>query len=117
MSFTRIVGIALLLAAALPSGSAWAQAAPVLKSVTVDLPAGDRQFPGGAAADAINNNCTACHTPLIEAITWRTRGSLPYRSFSNSHAPSVEQLSETITSMLGYVCASALSTAVATYLM
>ena len=56
---SRILAIGL----ALSSGAASAQTAPELKSVTVDLPAGDRQFPGGAAADAINNNCTACHSP------------------------------------------------------
>jgi len=59
MMLGRILAIGLLLS----SGAAWAQSAPQLKSVTVDLPAGDRQFPGGAAADAINNNCTACHSP------------------------------------------------------
>ncbi|CCE05545.1 conserved exported hypothetical protein [Bradyrhizobium sp. STM 3843] len=32
------------------------------KSVTVDLPFGDATFPGGASADAINNNCLACHS-------------------------------------------------------
>ena len=59
MMLTRMLAIAL----ALSSGSAWAQMAPVFKSVSVELPAGDRQFPGGASADAINNNCTACHSP------------------------------------------------------
>jgi hypothetical protein len=40
------------------------QAADIsLKSVSVDLPLGDRTFPGGAKADAINNNCLACHSP------------------------------------------------------
>jgi mono/diheme cytochrome c family protein len=34
----------------------------VLKSVTVDLPAGDRMFPDGPGADAVNNNCLACHS-------------------------------------------------------
>lgn len=33
-----------------------------LKSVSVDLPDSDRMFPGGAEADAINNNCLACHS-------------------------------------------------------
>jgi hypothetical protein len=33
-----------------------------LKSVDVDLPVGDRMFPGGSAADAINNNCLSCHS-------------------------------------------------------
>jgi cytochrome c553 len=59
MMLSRILAIGL----ALSSGAAWAQTAPELKSVTVDLPAGDRQFPGGPEADAINNNCTACHSP------------------------------------------------------
>jgi hypothetical protein len=62
MKLIRLLPLALLLVAAL-CDAAWAQEAPALKSVTVDLPAGDRQFPGGAEADAINNNCTACHSP------------------------------------------------------
>ena len=33
-----------------------------LKSVSVDLPDSDRMFPGGSEADAINNNCLACHS-------------------------------------------------------
>jgi mono/diheme cytochrome c family protein len=34
-----------------------------LQSVSVEFPSSDRSFPGGAAADAIANNCTACHSP------------------------------------------------------
>ena len=34
----------------------------VLKSVSVELPTSDITFPGGAAADAINANCLACHS-------------------------------------------------------
>jgi hypothetical protein len=33
-----------------------------LRSVSLDLPDPDRFFPGGEAADAINNNCLACHS-------------------------------------------------------
>jgi len=33
-----------------------------LRSVSVDLPPGDRMFPDGPGADAINNNCLACHS-------------------------------------------------------
>ena len=33
-----------------------------LKSVSVELPASDITFPGGAAADAINANCLSCHS-------------------------------------------------------
>ena len=32
------------------------------KSVSVDLPPGDGMFPNGPSADAINNNCLACHS-------------------------------------------------------
>ncbi|GGF20688.1 hypothetical protein GCM10011611_28440 [Aliidongia dinghuensis] len=57
----KILPVALLLGAIL-SSAAWAQSALTLKSVSVDLPAGDGQF-AGDGADAINNNCTACHSP------------------------------------------------------
>jgi mono/diheme cytochrome c family protein len=33
-----------------------------LKSVNVDLPAGDRMFPNGPGADFANDNCLACHS-------------------------------------------------------
>jgi hypothetical protein len=58
----RMLALGLSIVVALSPLSARAQAAPVFKSVTVDLPAGDRVFPGGAAADAINNNCLGCHS-------------------------------------------------------
>jgi mono/diheme cytochrome c family protein len=35
---------------------------PTLKSVSVDLPAGDRTFPAGPGADVANDNCLACHS-------------------------------------------------------
>lgn len=73
----KILPIGLLIGAALSPVAARAQAAPVFKSVTVDLPAGDRVFPGGAAADAINNNCLACHSagmvlnqPALSKAQW-----------------------------------------------
>jgi hypothetical protein len=49
----------------------------VLRSVSVDLPDSDRTFPGGASADAINNNCLACHSvgmvlnqPALSKAAW-----------------------------------------------
>jgi mono/diheme cytochrome c family protein len=73
----KILPIGLLIGAALSPVAARAQAAPVFKSVTVDLPAGDRVFPGGTAADAINNNCLACHSagmvlnqPALSKAQW-----------------------------------------------
>jgi cytochrome c5 len=49
-----------------------------LHSVSINLPTGDRTFPGGARADAINNNCLACHSagmlltqPALSRDSWR----------------------------------------------
>lgn len=39
-----------------------AQPQIVFKSANIDLPTGDRMFPGGKEAEAINNNCLACHS-------------------------------------------------------
>jgi hypothetical protein len=45
-----------------PAPSIVAGSGVTLRSVRVDLPDSGRTFPGGAAADAINNNCLACHS-------------------------------------------------------
>jgi cytochrome c553 len=73
----HILALALLAAAALAPTAAWVQDLTPLTSVNVDLPAGDRQFPGGTEADAINNNCLACHSanmvlnqPALPKATW-----------------------------------------------
>jgi hypothetical protein len=49
-----------------------------LKSVNVDLPAGDSMFPDGPGADAANNNCLACHSadmvlnqPALSKAHWQ----------------------------------------------
>jgi cytochrome c553 len=69
--------IGLLAGAMVWSAPAWVQTLPAPKSVKVDLPSGDKQFPGGAEADAINNNCLACHSadmvlnqPPLPKATW-----------------------------------------------
>src|SRR6516164_4802024 len=72
-----IIAIGFFLAALLFSTAAWVQQIPAIKSTTVDLPAGDSMFPGGTRADAINNNCFACHSadmvlnqPALPKATW-----------------------------------------------
>ena len=35
---------------------------PELKPVRIELPDSDKMFPDGRGADAINNNCLACHS-------------------------------------------------------
>jgi hypothetical protein len=66
-----------LFALVLPSAPALAQDLAALKSVSVELPDSDKIFPGGGAADAINNNCLACHSaemvlsqPSFQKATW-----------------------------------------------
>ncbi len=39
-----------------------APAPMMFRSESVELPVGDRVFPGGAPADAINANCVTCHS-------------------------------------------------------
>jgi len=57
-----------------------AQSAPKLslKSVTVDLPTGDRMFPSGSGSDVADNNCLACHSagmvlnqPALSKAQWQ----------------------------------------------
>ncbi len=54
--------IAALLGTAVMPVFTHAAAIPQLKTVKVDLPDGDAMFPDGPGADAINNNCLACHS-------------------------------------------------------
>lgn len=55
-----------------------AAAGITLRSVDVTLPSSDRLFPGGASAEAINNNCIACHSagmvlnqPSLSRVDWQ----------------------------------------------
>jgi mono/diheme cytochrome c family protein len=75
MSKYIIVGY--LTAGLLASTPVLAEQLPAIKSTSVDLPTGDSLFPGGASADAINNNCLACHSadmvlnqPPLPKATW-----------------------------------------------
>jgi hypothetical protein len=66
-----------LLSPVATSRAASADSALVLKSVSVQLPTGDRTFPDGPGADAINNNCLVCHSagmvlnqPAMSETAW-----------------------------------------------
>jgi mono/diheme cytochrome c family protein len=70
--------IALAVGVALAPFCAQAESQLSLKSVSVDLPPGDDMFPDGPGADAINNNCLACHSadmvlnqPALPAAEWQ----------------------------------------------
>ena len=58
----QVLLTALIAAAALMPRGAHAEEKLVLKSVTADLPFGDRMFPDGPGSEAVNNNCLACHS-------------------------------------------------------
>lgn len=73
----QILAIGCFIAGLLTSTPALVQQLPAIKSTTVDIPSGDSLFPGGARADAINNNCLACHSadmvlnqPALPKATW-----------------------------------------------
>jgi hypothetical protein len=55
----KLMGFALGLALA---GALPAHAGPAFKPVAVELPDAGATFPGGPEAEAINNNCLACHS-------------------------------------------------------
>jgi mono/diheme cytochrome c family protein len=57
-----LLPIALIAGVALAPICAQAQGKMSFKSVSVDLPPGDDMFPNRSGADAINNNCLACHS-------------------------------------------------------
>lgn len=75
----QILAIGCLSAGVLISTSAPGQQLPAIKSVAGDLPADDNLFPGGASADAINNDRLACHSadmvlnqPALPKAVWET---------------------------------------------
>jgi cytochrome c5 len=48
-----------------------------LRSVNVELPAGDRSFPSGPGSEVVSNNCLACHSvemvlsqPALSKAQW-----------------------------------------------
>jgi cytochrome c5 len=70
--------IALAAGFALASFDTQAAGKLTLKSVSVDLPAGDRMFPDGPGADVANDNCLACHSagmvlnqPAMSKAQWQ----------------------------------------------
>ena len=73
MPFTLLAGIVLAPLCAQAEGKL------SLKSVSVDLPTGDRMFPDGPGSEAANNNCLTCHSagmvlnrPTMSKAQWRT---------------------------------------------
>ena len=75
--FRKPLLMSLLTIAVLAPFSTGAQQRLSLKSVSVDLPFGDRMFPEGPGSDLVNNNCLACHSvgmvlnqPALSKAQW-----------------------------------------------
>jgi mono/diheme cytochrome c family protein len=73
-----LLPVALIVGVAFAPVSARTEVQLSLKSVSVDLPPGDDMFPDGPGADAINNNCLACHSadmvlnqPALPTAEWQ----------------------------------------------
>jgi cytochrome c2 len=88
-----VLPIALVVAVAFAPVCARAESRLSLKSVSVDLPPGDDMFPDGPGADAINNNCLACHSnkpgenkfgPSLAGVFGRKSGTEPGYNYSSA---------------------------------
>jgi mono/diheme cytochrome c family protein len=73
----NLLPLAFLAGIALSPFSGKAETGVSLKSVTVELPAGDRTFPKGPGSDVANDNCLACHSagmvlnqPALPKAAW-----------------------------------------------
>jgi hypothetical protein len=65
-----------------------------LKPVKIDLPDSDRMFPNSPGADAINNNCLACHSadmvlnqPALSKQTWAAEVNKMINNYKAPIAP------------------------------
>jgi cytochrome c5 len=74
----QLVPIAAAAVVAVVAYAAHAEDRLALKSESVDLPDSDRTFPDGPGAEAVNDNCLACHSagmvltqPALSAAEWR----------------------------------------------
>ena len=77
--FRNLLSATVLLSVASILSGACAATLSELKPVKIDLPDSDKMFPDGPAADAINNNCLACHSadmvlnqPALPRATWES---------------------------------------------
>jgi cytochrome c5 len=73
----KLLSVALLAGAVLTPLAGRAATPLQLRSVNVDLPQSDRMF-AGQGADAVNNNCLACHSagmvlnqPALAKAAWQ----------------------------------------------
>ena len=100
--FRNLLSATILLSIA--SIPARAAASFEFKPVKIDLPDSDKMFPGGPGADAINNNCLACHSagmvlnqPALSKEAWNLE---VHKMINNYRAPIAP---EDITAIIDYL--------------
>ena len=99
--------ILLALAGTLPALSAHAGPLQTLTSASIDLPQGNFQFPPGPGADAITNNCLACHSagmvlnqPPLPKATWEAEVHKMINTYKAPVAP------EDVPAIVAYLAAT-----------
>jgi hypothetical protein len=92
--FRKFLSVAIPLSMASMQLPERAASAFELKSLKIDLPDGDRMFPAGPGADAINNNCLACHSagmvlnqPAMTRQAWATEVNKMINNYKAPVAP------------------------------
>jgi cytochrome c5 len=92
--FRILLSATILLAVASLPAVARAATPSELKPVKIDLPDSDKMFPDGPGADAINNNCLACHSadmvlnqPALSKQAWATEVNKMINNYEAPVAP------------------------------
>jgi cytochrome c5 len=92
--FRILLSATILLAVASLPAVARAATPSELKPVKIDLPDSDKMFPDGPGADAINNNCLACHSadmvlnqPALSKQAWATEVNKMINNYKAPIAP------------------------------
>jgi hypothetical protein len=90
--FRKLLSATIFLLSAASMPAVTRAAGPLeLRPVKIDLPDSDRMFPDGPGADAINNNCLACHSadmvlnqPALSKQAWTAE---VHKMINNYKAP------------------------------
>ena len=92
--FRILLSATILLGVASMPVAARAATPSELKPVKVDLPDSDKMFPDGPGADAINNNCLACHSadmvmnqPALSKQAWAAEVNKMIHNYKAPIAP------------------------------
>jgi hypothetical protein len=92
--FSNGISVVVLLGAVSMPLAAHGATPSQLKPVKIDLPDSDKMFPDGPGADAINNNCLACHSadmvlnqPALSGQVWAAEVNKMINTYKAPIAP------------------------------